>query len=122
MPDMLTFNIIELINRDTNNHLDGRILQLLAVWKVKNIQFWLQIEDLYKPKIQGEETFKLIEALVGLGMIHRGSSQFIKEIIDEVVKRRIDRLSSRDFSRFVLAISLLTNQKAPEEIFERVKL
>ena len=39
--DVLTFQIIELLIRDNNQHLDGRILQLLAAWKVKNIDFWL---------------------------------------------------------------------------------
>jgi len=65
----------------------------------------MQIEELYKPKLQTEETFKLIEALVGLGMAHRGSSAFIKDLLDEIIKRRIDRLSSRDISRLLLGAS-----------------
>ena len=54
-------------------------------------------------------------------MIHRGSTHFIKEIIDEVIKRKIDRLSNRDFCRFVLAVSLLTKEKVPEDLYENVK-
>ena len=89
IPDILTFKVEELLSKDSLQHLDGRILQLLASWHLKNVQFWLHLESLYKEKVAQEETFKLIEALVGLGMVQRGSTDFIKAILDEVVKRKV---------------------------------
>jgi hypothetical protein len=91
IPDLLTFKVEELLDKESSGfqHLDGRILQLLASWRVKNVQFWLHLESLYKKKLPQEESFKLIEALVGLGMVQRGSTDFIQTILDEVVKRKL---------------------------------
>jgi len=50
IPDLLTFKVEELIGKDSTGfqHLDGRILQLLASWRLKNVQFWLNLETLYR--------------------------------------------------------------------------
>jgi phage FluMu protein gp41 len=84
------------------------------------VQFWLHLETLYKEKLREEELFKLIEALVGLGMVQRGSTDFIKGIIDEVVKRKVSKLSTRDLSRLVLGMSLIAKEKVTIEFLENV--
>lgn len=67
MPEVLSMQLLEKIQIDSVEHLDGRILQLLGTWKLKNVDLWLQIEEFYSQKIEKEDSFKLIEALVGLG-------------------------------------------------------
>jgi predicted oxidoreductase len=53
-------------------------------------------------------------------MVQRGSTDFIKTIIDEVVKRKVSKLGSRDLSRLVLGMSLITKEKVPSELVESV--
>ena len=50
MPDILTFSIEELLSKESSGfqNLDGRIMQLLASWRIKNVQFWLSLERLYR--------------------------------------------------------------------------
>jgi hypothetical protein len=57
-----------------NDGLEGRVLSILGAMKVKNIDFWLYCEDLYASKLlHKEEIFKVIEALIGLASVHRGT-------------------------------------------------
>ena len=49
-------------------------------------------------------------------MVQRGSTDFIKTILDEIVKRKVLKLGSRDLSRLVLGMSLITKEKVPLEL------
>ncbi len=57
------------------------MIEKLASKGIKNAEFWSKIEKVYKYKIlKYEETFKSIEALTGLILAKRGSSELILQI------------------------------------------
>ena len=57
---------------------------------------------------------------MGLGMVQRGSTDFINSILVEVVKRKVEKLSCRDLSRLLLGISLISKEKVPVDFVDRV--
>ena len=67
--------IIGLLETDEESSLmlDGKCINLFGVMKIKSIDFWLKIEDIYSRNcLVRENEFKLLEALIGFAMVHRG--------------------------------------------------
>lgn len=61
--------------------LEGRVLSLMGIIKVRNIELWLFCEKIYTEQIlQNEEVFKSIEGLIGMAIAHRGTISLLKEI------------------------------------------
>ena len=56
-----------------DNAIDGITISLLGSIGIKNIEFWLYLEQYYLENIiEKEEPYRIIECLVGLAMAKRG--------------------------------------------------
>jgi hypothetical protein len=73
MHDLFLESIMELVT-DNSEYLDGRLIQQFSVnFKLKSIDFWAKIEELYSQRLLKEEPYKIIEALNGFCSANRGS-------------------------------------------------
>ena len=65
-------NLLHLFKDKSPKFLEGRIILMLANLKIKNIEFWLELELTYLKVIEQEQTYKKIEALNGFALANRG--------------------------------------------------
>ena len=88
--------------------LDGQILYLLGSMGVKDIEFWLQMEKYYLEEVLAkEDIYKIIECLVGITMVKRGSTAFLTQLQDRILSKNPNFLKTKDFTRAFFALSLM---------------
>lgn len=73
MHSLFLESIMEVVS-ENSEYLEGRLIQQFAVnFKVKQIEFWNKIEEVYSHRLEKEEPYKIIEALNGFCFANRGS-------------------------------------------------
>eukprot|EP00347_Sterkiella_histriomuscorum_P014582 403360333 len=101
------------------NCLNGRVIKSLSKLGISDIDFWLYIEEQYLKIIEKEQQSDLVEALVGLAIIKRGTTVLYQQIQQKLLQL-IDELKGMDICRTYFAISQIPIGKQNQDLISNL--